>query len=89
MTVWKWSGESRYPGAFPLVLENFRRAFSPGLTDCPGSPRMGLFETMVISNLRNNPSPLSHNATFFLPLYNHFNIHGIFKFCFTFLTDLF
>ena len=35
LTVWKWSGESRYPGAFPPVLENFRRAFSPGPTDCP------------------------------------------------------
>ena len=28
LTVWKWSGESRYPEAFPPVLENFRRAFS-------------------------------------------------------------
>ena len=28
LTVWKWSGESRYPGAFPPVLENFRRAIS-------------------------------------------------------------
>ena len=27
--------ESRYPGALPPVLENFRRAFSPGSTDCP------------------------------------------------------
>ena len=35
LTVWKWSGESRYPGALPPVLENFRRAFSPGQTDCP------------------------------------------------------
>ena len=35
LTVWKWSGESRYPGALRLVLENFRRAFSPGPTDCP------------------------------------------------------
>ena len=35
LTVWKWSGESRYPGAFPLVLENFRRAFSPGPTNHP------------------------------------------------------
>ena len=33
MTVWKWSSESRYPGAFPPVLENFFRAFSPGPTD--------------------------------------------------------
>ena len=24
-----------YPGAFPPVLENFRRAISPGRTDCP------------------------------------------------------
>ena len=35
LTVWKWSGESRYPGAFPLVLENFLRAFSPGPTNRP------------------------------------------------------
>ena len=36
LTVWKWSGESRYPGALPPVLENFRRAFSSaGPTDCP------------------------------------------------------
>ena len=35
LNVWKWSGESRYPGAFPLVLENFRRAFSPGPTNHP------------------------------------------------------
>ena len=35
LTVWKWSGESRYPGTFPLVLENFRRAFSPVPTDRP------------------------------------------------------
>ena len=33
LTVWKWSGESRYPGAFPPVLENFCSAFSPGPTD--------------------------------------------------------
>ena len=35
LTFWKWSGESRYPGAFPPVLKNFRRAFSPGPTDRP------------------------------------------------------
>ena len=35
LTVWKWSGESRYPGAFLPVLENFCRAFSPRPTDCP------------------------------------------------------
>ena len=35
LTVWKWSGESWYPGAFPPVLENFRCAFSPGPIDRP------------------------------------------------------
>ena len=35
LTVWKWSGESRYPGALPPVLENFRRTFSPRPTDWP------------------------------------------------------
>ena len=35
LNVGKWSSESRYPGAFPLVLENFRRAFSPGPTNHP------------------------------------------------------
>ena len=35
LAVWKWSGESRYPGALPPMLENFRRALSPGPTDCP------------------------------------------------------
>ena len=33
LTVWKWSGESRYLGVFPSVLENLRRAFSSGPTD--------------------------------------------------------
>ena len=35
LTVWKWSGESRYPGAFPPVLENFRCAFSPARLTAP------------------------------------------------------
>ena len=39
-TVWKRSSESRYPGAFPPVLENFRRAFSPARLTAPGSPRI-------------------------------------------------
>ena len=38
LTVWKWSGESRYPGALPPMLENFRRIFSPGPTYCPWVP---------------------------------------------------
>ena len=35
LTVWRWSGESRYPGDFPPVLENVCRAISPGPTDRP------------------------------------------------------
>ena len=27
--VWKWSGETWYPGVLSPVLENFRRAISP------------------------------------------------------------
>ena len=29
LTIWKWSGESQYPGAVSLMLVNFRGAFSP------------------------------------------------------------
>ena len=35
LTVWKWSGESRYPGAFLPTPENVRPTFSPDPTDCP------------------------------------------------------
>ena len=35
LTVWKWSGESWYPGALLPMLVNFCRAFSLGPTDCP------------------------------------------------------
>ena len=42
LNFWKWSGESRYPGALPPLLENFRPAFSPDRLTAPaGSPRMG------------------------------------------------
>ena len=34
LTVWRWSGESQYQGAFPPMLEKLRRAFSPDPTDC-------------------------------------------------------
>ena len=35
LNFWKWSGDSRYPGALSPVLENFRPAFSPeGTTRC-------------------------------------------------------
>ena len=41
LNFWKWSGESRYPGALPPLLENFRPAFSPDRLTAPaGSPRM-------------------------------------------------
>ena len=49
LTVWKWTGESRYPEAFPPVLENFRRAFSPARLIAPGSPRMVLPRSVYIT----------------------------------------
>ena len=47
MSVWKWSGESRYPGAFPPVLENICRAFSPDPTDCPRVSEDGRLEELI------------------------------------------
>ena len=35
LNVWKWSVESRYPGALSPVMKTFRAAFSPDPTDCP------------------------------------------------------
>ena len=46
---WKWSGESRYPGAFSLVLEIFGRAFRSDPTDCPWVSEDG-----VSANRRSN-----------------------------------
>ena len=40
LTVWKWSCESRYPGALPPVLETFVAPFLPAQLTAPGSPRM-------------------------------------------------
>ena len=42
LTIWKWSDESRYPGAFPPVLENLCRASSRGPTDRPWVSEDGL-----------------------------------------------
>ena len=53
LTVWKRSGESRYPGAFPPVLENFRRAFSPGPTDCPWVSEDGWWPVICMEFLRS------------------------------------
>ena len=51
LTVWKWSGESRYPGAFPPVLETFVAIFLPARLTAPGSPRMERSFFDVISSL--------------------------------------
>ena len=48
LTVWQCSGESRYPRAFPPVLENFRRAFSPGPTDRPWISEDALVEVCQV-----------------------------------------
>ena len=48
LTVWKWSDESRYPGAFPPALKNLCRAFSPGPTDRPWVPEDAEFAVFFI-----------------------------------------
>ena len=77
LKVWKWSGESRYPGAFPPVLENFRRPFSLGSTDRPwvseddASPitvlrlltGYGLETLTYYHRVHNIPSPVYKSGT--------------------------
>ena len=71
---------------FVLLSLEFFKLNKNGLQVCQllliCSLSFGLFETMVISNARNNPCPLSH-------LSNHFDINSIFNLCFTLSTDLF
>ena len=40
LTVWKWSCESRYPGALRPCLKTFVAPFLPAQLTAPGSPRM-------------------------------------------------
>ena len=50
LTVWKCSGKSRYPGAFPLVFETFVAPFLPTRLTAPGgSPRIGFTDIRYIA----------------------------------------
>ena len=60
LTVWKWFGESRYAGAIPSVLENFRAPFLPARLTAPGSPRMP--STLFFSS-SSGPSPFPPNVS--------------------------
>ena len=40
LNFWKWSVESRYPGALSPVIETFVPPFLPTRLTAPGSPRM-------------------------------------------------
>ena len=73
-----------YKQVFPLIITGVLKLNKNGLQvrQLLCSLSFGLFETMVISNARNNPCPLSH-------LSNHFDKHSIFNLCFTLSTDLF
>ena len=53
LTVWKWSGESRYPGALPPLLD-----FSPDQTDCPWVSEDGTKQTLLLT-----PVPLRINQS--------------------------
>ena len=44
LTVWKWSGESQYPGAFPNVLKTFVAPLLQARLIAPGSPSRDGFE---------------------------------------------
>ena len=48
LTVWKWSSESRYSGAFPPVLETFVAPFLPARLTAPGSPRISAKKKICI-----------------------------------------
>ena len=67
LTVWKWFGESRYPGAFPSVLENFCRAFSPGPTDRPWVSEDE--QSCILSQIVGCPVILSHPDDHAQPTY--------------------
>ena len=49
LTVWKWSGESRYPRVFPPVLKTFVAPFLPARLTAPGSPRMRSHKIWLLS----------------------------------------
>ena len=59
-----------YKQVFPLIITGVFKLNKNGLyvPQLLWSLSFRLFETMVISNARNNPCPLSHNATFFFYL---------------------
>ena len=58
LTVWKWSGESRYPGALPPMLENVRRTFSRP-TDCPWVSEDGFRRDIIpLSRQEGNDSAI-------------------------------
>ena len=51
LNVWKQFDESRYLGALPLLLENFRPAFFPDPTDCPWVSKDACKRTQQLPNL--------------------------------------
>ena len=71
MTVWKWSGESRYPGALPPMIEKFRRAFSPGPTDCPWVSEDEKYAGIITNYLPWIRLPLGsrHSYQFFIRIF--------------------
>ena len=64
LTVWKWSGESRYPGAFPPVLKTFVAPFLPAPLTAPGSPRMHWFRLQWWTAVSECSLPSSQNLFF-------------------------
>ena len=48
LTIWKWSGGNRYPGALPPLLEKFRRAFFHDPTGCPWVNEHGFLRVSIL-----------------------------------------
>ena len=63
LNFWKWSGESRYPGTLPPLLENFRPAFSPNPTGCPWVSEDGVSceQNAFLVCCRNKQRNFPHN----------------------------
>ena len=67
LNFWKWSYESRYPGALPPLLENLRPTFSPDPTDCPWVSEDRLYKLPMKNSCTGSlcPSCLSQLYFFF------------------------
>ena len=72
LNFWKWSIESRYPGALSPVMKTFIPPFLPAWLTAPGSPRMPLIKPdyHFTSSLSSTLSHLSNSTCQFRTVFN-------------------